>query len=308
MAEGTWEYVHAEAIATGYDAFVARTALCELDITWLRRWFPPTAAASGPSVAAEDCRDANASGGPAGPRGLGTAGRASPLVVDLGCGTGRVALPLADLGYRVLGVDLSQAMLEQLRRKQIRRQSEAGSTSGRVCDVGSRGRLIGGVRANLVELGCLGDGVADAAVCMFSTLGMVLGRRHRRAVLSHASRIVRPGGQFVVHVHNRWASLREPGGWWRLLGSWVGSRRRGGTVEFGDAVYPYRGLERMFMHRFSRRELLDDLAACGWRVTDCEGVTPEGSRAIRPRMPLQLDCGGFLVRCLRRPSGAERGS
>ena len=35
-------------------------------------------------------------------------------ILDLGCGTGRVAVPLTDLGHRVVGVDDSPDMLERL--------------------------------------------------------------------------------------------------------------------------------------------------------------------------------------------------
>lgn len=38
-------------------------------------------------------------------------------VLELGIGTGRLALPLADRGYEVHGIDLSAAMLEELGRK-----------------------------------------------------------------------------------------------------------------------------------------------------------------------------------------------
>lgn len=48
-------------------------------------------------------------------------------VLDLGCGTGRVALALAQAGYAVVGVDSSAAMLEQARRK-----AAAASLEGRV--------------------------------------------------------------------------------------------------------------------------------------------------------------------------------
>jgi len=38
-------------------------------------------------------------------------------VVDLGCGTGAIAMPLAERGYRVTGIDLSADMLAAARRK-----------------------------------------------------------------------------------------------------------------------------------------------------------------------------------------------
>ena len=38
-------------------------------------------------------------------------------VLDLGCGTGNHALPLAQLGYEIVGVDRSKGMLESARKK-----------------------------------------------------------------------------------------------------------------------------------------------------------------------------------------------
>jgi 2-polyprenyl-3-methyl-5-hydroxy-6-metoxy-1,4-benzoquinol methylase len=45
---------------------------------------------------------------------LATALPAGSRVVDFGCGDGRVAIPLAGLGYEVTGADGSQAMLDRL--------------------------------------------------------------------------------------------------------------------------------------------------------------------------------------------------
>ncbi|WP_306456687.1 class I SAM-dependent DNA methyltransferase [Paenibacillus aquistagni] len=47
-------------------------------------------------------------------------------VVDLGCGTGSLAIPLAKKGYRVIGLDLSDAMLTMGREK----ESQAGRLKG----------------------------------------------------------------------------------------------------------------------------------------------------------------------------------
>lgn len=42
---------------------------------------------------------------------------AAAAVVDLGCGTGVLTLALAELGYEVTGLDVSQAMLDRIRAK-----------------------------------------------------------------------------------------------------------------------------------------------------------------------------------------------
>ena len=45
------------------------------------------------------------------------AGQTGGPVLELACGTGRIALPLAEAGLQVTGVDRSEAMLAIARRK-----------------------------------------------------------------------------------------------------------------------------------------------------------------------------------------------
>jgi ubiquinone/menaquinone biosynthesis C-methylase UbiE len=47
----------------------------------------------------------------------GFAARCGSPILELGCGTGRLLLPLARQGYHVTGVDVSAAMLERARRR-----------------------------------------------------------------------------------------------------------------------------------------------------------------------------------------------
>jgi SAM-dependent methyltransferase len=52
--------------------------------------------------------------------GLARAARAvapEPLLLEMGIGTGRIALPLAESGVRVVGIDLARAMLARLRAR-----------------------------------------------------------------------------------------------------------------------------------------------------------------------------------------------
>src|SRR5436190_16404629 len=51
------------------------------------------------------------------------AARANGPVLELGCGTGRVTLPIARTGARIVGVDRSAGMLEYARRRAARSKS-----------------------------------------------------------------------------------------------------------------------------------------------------------------------------------------
>lgn len=251
VAAGTWDYVHQGAIADRYDQFVADVAMQDVELQILDDCFPPL---ENPN---------------------------SATVIDLGCGTGRTAIPLSGKGYDVIAVDLSQPMLENLIRK-----TQSHNQSGQPSLLGT----IHPLRANLVQLDGLADDSADHAACLFSTLGMIAGRNHRQTMLRHVRRIVRPGGTFLIHVHHRWAGLREPNGWQTTARSLCKSLVQS-DHQFGDSVYAYRGIGQMFMHRFGRRELHRDLQSTGWRVRRHVRLSIDG-RSIGRRFPI---CGGFFV-------------
>jgi ubiquinone/menaquinone biosynthesis C-methylase UbiE len=48
-------------------------------------------------------------------------------ILELGCGTGRVAIPIAEAGYTVTGLDLSDSMLEVFKTKLKSASEEAKS-------------------------------------------------------------------------------------------------------------------------------------------------------------------------------------
>src|SRR5207244_11867915 len=127
------------------------------------------------------------------------------------------------------------------------------------------------VCANLVELGMFADQSFDHAACLFSTLGLVVGVEARRRVIGHAFRILRPGGVFVLHVHNRWFNVWTAHGRTLLLadllGSWFGNRRPGDYE-----MPPHDGLGSLTMHLFTRRELVRLLRRAGFVVIHLRAV------------------------------------
>jgi predicted TPR repeat methyltransferase len=68
-------------------------------------------------------------------------GREIQSILDLGCGTGGHAFPLADRGYQVLGVDRSADMIAQASRSERRWTRQPASLANfcrATCESGSR--------------------------------------------------------------------------------------------------------------------------------------------------------------------------
>jgi SAM-dependent methyltransferase len=283
VAVGTWRYVQQGSIANHYNAFVADTPLCHLDQVILRQVFESID--SIPKSLSEDIETQPS-------QTQKVFSDSADWILDLGCGTGRAATELSRLGRNVLAIDLSESMLKHVieRAERAERDQQARSESSNL----TLGRIVP-LRANLVQLDCLADNSAAGAVCLFSTLGMIQGRSNRRTVLRHASRIVRPGGQFLLHVHNRYASLAQSGGA-RLLAKGLAQSLTSKQHEFGDATYAYRGLPDMFLHRYSQRELIADLKHSGWQISHIHRLTLDGSATIEPSPVSRFQiAGGYLI-------------
>jgi SAM-dependent methyltransferase len=139
---------------------------------------------------------------------LAEARRTGGPVVELGVGTGRIAVPIAADGTRVIGIDSSRGML----------------------DVCARRAVLAGVQLDL-RVGDLREPpVAERVplvICPFRSLLHMHTDEDRRSVLEAAFDLLLPGGRFVFDVftpgaediartHDRWLE-REPGIFERAL-------------------------------------------------------------------------------------------
>jgi hypothetical protein len=99
--------------------------------------------------------------------------------VEFAVGTGRVALPLADRGISVSGIDLSVAMVDQLRAK-------AGSHRIAI--------KIGDIASTRIE------GSFRLVFLVFNTIGNLLTQDRQVACFANAAAHLEAGGYFVVEV------------------------------------------------------------------------------------------------------------
>ncbi|MCS6865186.1 MAG: class I SAM-dependent methyltransferase [Gemmataceae bacterium] len=179
-------------------------------------------------------------------------------LLDLGCGTGRLCAHFTPKGFHCIGVDLSDEMLEIARHK---------VPAARF------------VKANIVEPLEFPDASLDYIACLFSTWGMICGAENRAQVLAHVFRLLKPGGRFVVHVHNRYFRGL---GWKRVVQQWW--KTLWGSPDAGDLTMPQAyGGAPLTLHHFTRREVRQLLERHGLMVThelavDAAGEPARGSR------------------------------
>ena len=99
--------------------------------------------------------------------------------LELGIGTGRIALPLARRGIRVHGIDLSEAMVARLRAKPGAEQIAV---------------TIGDFATTSVE------GRFSLAYLVFNTIGNLTTQDEQVACFQNAAAHLEPGGCFVIEV------------------------------------------------------------------------------------------------------------
>jgi ubiquinone/menaquinone biosynthesis C-methylase UbiE len=198
-------------------------------------------------------------------------------VLDCPCGFGRHALPLAEAGYRVTGLDRSPTQLAEAER----RRGPADWP-----------RLVrGDYRALPFQ-----DASFDATLTLFSSLGY-LERDEDVGVLRELRRVLRPGGALIVETAHRDALARAGTreSWQRLPDDSFHLEERtfdwaAGTIEAYRVIVSPDGerVERPYVLRiYSAKEWVEMLREAGFAETGAFGawdgttpITPDAWRLI----------------------------
>jgi SAM-dependent methyltransferase len=133
---------------------------------------------------------------------LEEARRSGGPVVELGVGTGRIAIPLAADGIRVIGIDSSRGMLDVCARRAALAGVELDLRVGDLREPPVRERV-------------------PLVICPFRSLLHMHTDEDRRRVLASVQELLRPGGRFafdvftpgsedIAQTQDRWLE-REPG-------------------------------------------------------------------------------------------------
>jgi SAM-dependent methyltransferase len=176
-------------------------------------------------------------------------------VLDAGSGYGRIALPLARLGYRINGIDLSPEMVEAACQAAQKESLEVGFT------LGSMTRLP------------LEDAAFDAVICLWSAFNELLDEAEQLAAVKEMRRVLVQGGLLLIEGRPyREATEQEIASGtrrgpehrveWGLVegilnphyrhdeASLAGLCREAGLERFEIAVRPWGGRERLVLQAF----------------------------------------------------------
>lgn len=107
-----------------------------------------------------------------------------PIALDIGCGTGIQSLRLASLGYKVIGIDIADKLLNKAREKLFAR--------------GYKDSIFLVADAQILPLD---SEIADFVNCCGPTLSFI---PDYKKALSEISRCLKPGGRLLLEVEGKW--------------------------------------------------------------------------------------------------------
>jgi len=139
------------------------------------------------------------------------------IVVDVACGTGNITIPLAQMGYDMIGVDISTDMLAQAQAK-------------------VKDEKILFLAQDMRELDLYGT--VDAVVCTCDSLNYILDEGELEAIFSRIKMFLNPGGVFIFDMNTEYKYTK-------LLGNKTFTAKANDiSYEWNNHFDPYTGINQ----------------------------------------------------------------
>ncbi|MEX0321816.1 MAG: class I SAM-dependent methyltransferase [Puniceicoccaceae bacterium] len=197
-------------------------------------------------------------------------------ILELGTGTGRIAIGLAELGYKhILATELSREMIKEARR------------IGKVLEMSVSFRQADATRLSFE------DGLFDGAIFGFNGLMQIPGRDARRKAMSEIHRVIRPGGAFVFTTHDR-QNPKYRNYWRDEKIRWNKGKQKTELLEFGDR-FEKTELGELFIHVPTPEEVREDLQSTGWKA-EWDSMRSKISMETPATMHFSDDCRFWVAR------------
>jgi SAM-dependent methyltransferase len=203
-------------------------------------------------------------------------------LLEAGCGAGRVTLALWALGYHNLtAFDFARELVDQALSLTAERNASA-----------IRFYVADATRLSALKPKLMGP--FGGALFMFNGLMQIPGRDKRRAALRQLGRVCAPNAPLLFTTHDRDHSPTERALWRLETLRWVRGDQDPRLLEFGDRYFEDE-TGRTFMHLPDRREILEDLAATGWRH-EFDAMRSEVAREPKSVRDFSDECRFWVAR------------
>jgi len=104
-------------------------------------------------------------------------------ILDVGCGYGRIALPLLKKGYDIYGIDLSKKYITELKRDLSTASLKSRFRVADMCDLP------------------FGDAAFDVVLCLWSVIDELLFRKDQVKAVKEMQRVLKKGGFAFIEGH-----------------------------------------------------------------------------------------------------------
>jgi SAM-dependent methyltransferase len=177
-------------------------------------------------------------------------------ILDMGCGAGRVSIPLAKFGADVTGIDIVPEMVAAANKNAAKNRAKATF------------RVMSALEMRFPA------NTFDAVLFPYAGIELIPKRKNRKDVLKGTHRILKPGGYFIFTTDSRWGPGLFWERWWVWFCKWVGyNTKKGigiGKGELGDFYYdwPEEGEGKAFVHIVNPPSMKEDLRQAGFKLVD----------------------------------------
>lgn len=194
-------------------------------------------------------------------------------IIDVGCGSGRITIPLCMLGNEVIGTDQTSEMIDIARKIGLSTNLNIGYRIGKASDIN------------------FNDEYFDYAIFSNNGLGQIPGKGERQRALSEISRVLKPGGTLILCVHQRYYLSPTLFFWsWKFLEFYflrfLGLMIK--EVDFGDLFLkedkegkPLK--QKRFVHIAGKSKVRDCLRKAGFKIEECKKMSKLSKEDVEKR-------------------------